>query len=174
MSVSVRTILLILVAAGLGVFAACGPVRSTVVLIQADQALKEARSLGSMETAPYPTQLAEELIEKAREEQGYSSYDTATQLAEEAKALAEDAVKLARATAVEATEEGPAEEGPAEEGPAEEGPAEEGPAEEGPVEEGPAEEGQAEEGQAEEGQAEEGQAEEGPAEEGQAGEEPAP
>ena len=162
MSVAVRTILLILVAAGLGALAACGPVRSTVVLIQADQTLREARSLGSVETAPYPTLLAEELIEKAREEQGYASYDTATQLAEEAKMLAEDAVKIARDSAVEAAE-GQAEEAPAGEGPAEEGPAGEGPAEEGPAEEGPAEEGPAEEGPAEEGQAEEEQVREEPA-----------
>ena len=158
MSVAVRTILLTLVAAGLGSLAACGPVRSTVVLIQADQTLREARSLGSVETAPYPTLLAEELIEKAREEQGYASYDTATKLAEDAKMLAEDAVKIARDSAVEAVE----------------GQAGEGQAEEGQAEEGQAEEGQAEEGQAEEGQAEEGQAEEGQAGEGQVGEEPAP
>jgi len=87
---------LIVAAALLGVLAACGPVRSTIVLIQADEALKEARELGSAEVAPYPTTLAQELIEKAREEQGYSSYDTATKLAEEARALARDAVKLAR------------------------------------------------------------------------------
>jgi hypothetical protein len=72
----------------------CGPIRSTVGMIQADQVLKEARELGAEEVAPYPMQMAERLLEKAFEEQNNASYDTSWQLATEAKELAQTAIDL--------------------------------------------------------------------------------
>jgi hypothetical protein len=117
MSFAVRVSLLTLVVVLPTLLAACGPVRSTIVLIQADTALREARALGSAETAPYPTEMSSRLIEKAKEEQGYSSYDTATVLAEDARMLARDALRLAKEAAPAEEEAAPAEEeaAPAEE-----------------------------------------------------------
>ena len=153
MSIVVRASFLILALLLPTVLAACGPVRSTVVLIQADKALREARALGSAEIAPYPTEMSSQLIEKAKEEQGYSSYDTATVLAEDARTLARDALRLAK-------ESGAAEEPAAEEPAAEEPAAEEPAAEEPAAEEPAAEEPAAEEPAAEEPAAEEPAAEE--------------
>ncbi len=99
MSFAVRASLLTLVVVLPTLLAACGPVRSTIVLIQADTALREARALGSAEVAPYPTEMSSRLIEKAKEEQGYSSYDTATVLAEDARMLARDALRMAKEAA---------------------------------------------------------------------------
>lgn len=65
----------------------CGPIRSTVGIIQAEQVLREARELGAAEVAPYPMTVAEELVRKAVEEQGYADYSTSWQLATEARDL---------------------------------------------------------------------------------------
>ena len=107
MPVAVRISLVSLVLVLPVLLGACGPVRSTIVLIQAEEALREARSLGSAESAPYPTEMSARLIEKAKEEQGYSSYDTATVLAEDARMLARDALRIVKESeqAEEASEE---------------------------------------------------------------------
>ncbi len=65
----------------------CGPIRSTVGIIQAEQVLKEAHQLGAGEHAPYPMAVAEALVAKALEEQGYADYSTSWQLATEARDL---------------------------------------------------------------------------------------
>ena len=132
----------------------CGPVRSTIGLVDAERALREAQDAGSVERAPYQTAMAEELLDKAREAQGRSTYDDSMYLANESMTWATRARDVATG-AVEAptpeplpdlgSEETPAEETPAEETPAEETPAEETPAEETPAEETPAEETPAEE-----------------------------
>ena len=93
---ALRLICLSVVASMVALLCACGPIRSTVVLIQAERGLQEARALGSAELAPYPTEMSARLIAKAKEEQGYSSFDTATVLAEDARKLAGDALRLAK------------------------------------------------------------------------------
>lgn len=75
---------------------ACGPIRSTVGLIRADQALAEAREMNAVEHAPYPMTLAESLRDKAWEEQGYAQYDTSMNMANEAEKLAREAIKVTR------------------------------------------------------------------------------
>ncbi len=70
---------------------ACGPIRSTVGIIEAEQTLKAAREAGAAELAPYPFALAERLLAKAIEEQGYADYYASWKLAVEAKGLAEEA-----------------------------------------------------------------------------------
>lgn len=70
----------------------CGPIRSTVGIIQAEQVLKEARELGVEQTAPYPMAVAQELVAKAIEEQGYADYSTSWQLATEARDLVQAAL----------------------------------------------------------------------------------
>jgi hypothetical protein len=76
---------------------ACGPVRSTVGLIRADQALAEAREINAAEHAAYAMTLAEALRDKAWEEQGYAQYDTSMNLAQEAETLAREAIQVTRA-----------------------------------------------------------------------------
>jgi hypothetical protein len=76
---------------------ACGPVRSTVGLIRADQALAEAREVNAAEHAAYAMTLAEALRDKAWEEQGYAQYDTSMNLAKEAETLAREAIQVTRA-----------------------------------------------------------------------------
>ncbi|MEE2827562.1 MAG: hypothetical protein VX498_00120, partial [Myxococcota bacterium] len=100
---------------------ACGPVRSTLGLIQADKALQEAREMQAAEHAPYPMTLAESLRKKAFEEQGYGAYDTAMNMAREAESLARAAIEVTRA----ATAPAPAVSPPADEA---EGKAEDDPA----------------------------------------------
>jgi hypothetical protein len=75
---------------------ACGPIRSTVGLIRADQALAEAREMNAGEHAPYPMTLAESLRAKAWEEQGYAQYDTSMNMANEAEKLAREAIQVTR------------------------------------------------------------------------------
>jgi len=74
----------------------CGPILSTVGLVRAEKALQEAVAAGSEQRAPYPTELARNLLSKAREEQGYSAYDVSTDLAEQAQTLAVEALEICR------------------------------------------------------------------------------
>ncbi len=72
----------------------CGPIRSTVGLVEAERAIKDARAAGAQSKAPYPYTLADELLRKAREEQGYAAYFDSFTLAKEAKLQAEEAHRL--------------------------------------------------------------------------------
>ena len=78
---------LILLPLLLALAAGCGPIRSTVGIIQAEQVIAEARELGAEEVSPYPMAVAEALVEKAIEEQGYADYSSSWQLAAEARDL---------------------------------------------------------------------------------------
>lgn len=64
--------------------AGCGPIRSTVGIVQAEQVLREARELGAEESAPYAIAVAEGLLAKSIEEQGHAEYSTSWALAIEA------------------------------------------------------------------------------------------
>ena len=85
---------LLLVAGSL--LAGCGAIRSTVGIVEAEKALRAAEEAGARETAPYATTLADQLLDKAREEQGYAEYSTSFELAREAEAKANEALELAR------------------------------------------------------------------------------
>jgi len=74
----------------------CGAIRSTVGIIEAEKALSQAHEAGAKELAPFPTTLAQELLDKAREEMGYADYSRSYEMAMEAKLLAEDATREAR------------------------------------------------------------------------------
>ncbi|MCO4772747.1 MAG: DUF4398 domain-containing protein [Deltaproteobacteria bacterium] len=80
----------------------CGAIRSTVGIIEAEKALKSAHEAGAKERAPYPTTLAEEMLDKAREELGYAEYSRSYQFAREAKELAANAETVARENPVTA------------------------------------------------------------------------
>ncbi len=59
------------------VLSACGPVRYTGVLWEADKELEAARAAGAAERATYELTLAEEYLHKARDVAGHALYDDA-------------------------------------------------------------------------------------------------
>ncbi len=79
----------------LAVTPGCGAIRSTVSIVQADKVIRQARDAGAATAAPYPMQVAEDLLMKAREEQGYASYSRSFALAREARAVAQTALDAA-------------------------------------------------------------------------------
>lgn len=81
----------------LALLVSCGPIRSTVGIIEAGQSLDAAREAGAAELAPYPFALAERLLAKAVEEQGYADYYASWKLATEAKAFADEATTASAA-----------------------------------------------------------------------------
>ena len=70
----------------------CGAIRSTVSIIEADKVIRAAQDAGGAEAAPYPMRIAEDLLAKAREEQGYADYSRSFALAREARAVAQKAL----------------------------------------------------------------------------------
>ena len=95
----IRLLLLALAAVVLG---ACGPTKSTALILDADVQLEAARTAGADKLAPYEYTAAGQYLHKAREEQGYSDFEVAIDFAQ--KAL-DNAVK-AKKKAMEATAEG--------------------------------------------------------------------
>jgi hypothetical protein len=91
-----KALLLIIALAPL---AACGPIQSTSVLIDADVALEAARTAGAPITAVYEYTGAEVYLHKAREAQGRAQYEASTRFAAKAIELA----KTARTKAAEAS-----------------------------------------------------------------------
>ncbi len=91
-----RTATLLLLAGLLSLGAGCGPIRSTMGLVDAEKALREAHDAGSVEKAPYQTAMAEELLERAHEASGRSTYDASMHLAGESAAWSLKAKDIAR------------------------------------------------------------------------------
>lgn len=87
--------ILLLVGAG----AACGPVRSTAYLLDADVALQAAKTAGAETYAPYEYTSAQLYLFKAREEVGYSDYQVAVEFATKASKFANEARDKALAAA---------------------------------------------------------------------------
>jgi hypothetical protein len=77
---------------------ACGPVRSTAFLTDADNQLEAARQAGAEKHAPYEWTAATLYLHKAREEMGRSQYEYAVDFARKASTYAAEA----RAAAVKA------------------------------------------------------------------------
>lgn len=69
----------------------CGPLESTVVILEADKALAEAEVKGAPQKAPYEYNAARAYLHKAREEQGYADYELAIDYGNKAKELARQA-----------------------------------------------------------------------------------
>jgi hypothetical protein len=68
--------------------AACGPTKSTAVIMDADVQLTAAKTAGAEKLAPYDYTAASQYLHKAREEQGYSDYEEAIDFAEKARSHA--------------------------------------------------------------------------------------
>ena len=84
--------------------AACGPIKSTPALIEADVEVQAARSAGAAKSAIYELTSAEEYLRKAREEASYAQYQAATDFAEKARDLAKKARERAIAASNRPTE----------------------------------------------------------------------
>ncbi len=74
----------------------CGPITATTSIADATVALEAARGIEAEQYAIYEYQSAVEYLRKAREEEGYSDFQRAIDLAKKARAFAEDAREKAR------------------------------------------------------------------------------
>jgi outer membrane biogenesis lipoprotein LolB len=99
--VSVRLVLAFL---ALATLAACGPIRSTAALIDADVEIEAARAAGAAQTSTYEFTGAEAYLKKAREVSGRAEYEAATRFAAKSLALAKEARKNAVAASNKAQE----------------------------------------------------------------------
>jgi len=74
----------------------CGPVEYTAVILDASEAVSEARAADAHVYAPYEYYYAKEHIRKAREEAGYADYQAAIDLGRTAEEYATKARDIAR------------------------------------------------------------------------------
>jgi len=75
--------------------AACGPVRATSVIGDAEAAVTRARAVGGEKVAPYETVSAQLYLAKAREQQGRAQYGAAEELARQSLRFAQEAIERA-------------------------------------------------------------------------------
>jgi len=94
--------LLAVVVATAGAVTGCGPVQSTAYLLDAEVQIEAARTAGAEKLAPYEWTAANLYIHKAREEVGYSDFETGVEFAQKASRFARDA----RSKAMSATSKG--------------------------------------------------------------------
>jgi hypothetical protein len=71
--------------------AACGPVRATSVIGEAETAVARVRAADGERIAPYETISAELFLEKAREQRGRAQYGAAEDLARQSLRFAREA-----------------------------------------------------------------------------------
>jgi hypothetical protein len=93
MSFALRSAAVVLALVTLG---ACGPVEYTAVILDASEAVAEAREADAHMHAPYEYYYAKEHIRKAREEAGYADYQVAIELGRTAEQFAVKARDIAR------------------------------------------------------------------------------
>jgi hypothetical protein len=93
----------ILLAAGSG----CGPIKSTAFLLDAEVQIEAAKTAGAEKLAPYEWTSANLYIHKAREEVGYSDFETGVEYAGKASKYANDARDKAMAAVRGDTGPGP-------------------------------------------------------------------
>jgi len=79
----------------LALAAACGPVRATSVIGDAEAAVTRARAAGGEKVAPYETVSAELYLVKAREQQSRAQYGAAEELARQSLRFAQEAIERA-------------------------------------------------------------------------------
>jgi hypothetical protein len=95
--------LLVLVAVA-GALSGCGPIKSTSHLLDAEVQIQAARTAGAEKLAPYEWTAANLYIHKAREEVGYSDYQSGVDFAEKAARFATEAREKALAVATDTTD----------------------------------------------------------------------
>jgi len=94
--VTLRWLLLLVIVAV--VETACGPIRSTAGLVDAQKMLQAAENEEADSVAQYEMTLARRYLDKAYEELGYNDYYTAEQMARKAEEHAEAALQKALGT----------------------------------------------------------------------------
>lgn len=85
-----------------GALSGCGPVQSTAYLLDAEVQIEAARTAGAEKLSPYEWTSANLYIHKAREEVGYSDFETGVEFAQKASRFANEA----RTKAMAATSKG--------------------------------------------------------------------
>ena len=80
-----------LLALGVLLSCACGPVAATSVIADAEIAASRAHASDGMKQAPYETTSADLYLQKAKEQQGRAKYGEAMELAKRAQGYAETA-----------------------------------------------------------------------------------
>jgi hypothetical protein len=96
--------LTVLLVAAVSVLAACGPVKSTANLLDAEVQIQAARTAGAEKLAPYEWTAANLYLHKAREEVGYSDYQAGVDFAVKASRFANEAREKAMAVAADSTD----------------------------------------------------------------------
>lgn len=81
--------------------AACGPIQSGTVLVEATAEVAAARAAQADELSPFEFEAAEAYLHKAREEQSYADYEVSVGFAEKSR----DCARVARMRAEAATRE---------------------------------------------------------------------
>lgn len=79
---------------------ACGPIRSTASLVDAQKMIKAAENEQAEKFALYEMTLARRYMDKAYEELGYSDYFAAEQMAQKAELHAETALQISLGTEI--------------------------------------------------------------------------
>ncbi len=74
----------------------CGPIGYTVTVLDATEAVEEARTAGAPATAPYEYYYAQAFLDKAREEAGEAEYQNSMELSGTASTYGRRARDLAR------------------------------------------------------------------------------
>ena len=90
--------LLVLLAVA-GALSGCGPIKSTSNLLDAEVQIQAARTAGAEKLAPYEWTAANLYIHKAREEVGYSDYQSGVDFAVKASRYATEAREKALSVA---------------------------------------------------------------------------
>ena len=87
--------------AAVSLLAACGPVKSTSNILDAEVQIQAARTAGAEKLAPYEWTAANLYLHKAREEVGYSDYQAGVDFAVKASRFANEAREKAMSVAAE-------------------------------------------------------------------------
>ena len=74
----------------------CGPIGYTVTVLDATEAVEEARQAGAATTAPYEYYYAQAFLDKAREQAGQAEYQNSIELSGTARQYGQRARDLAR------------------------------------------------------------------------------
>ena len=75
-----------------GALAACGPIRSTSILVDAAAEVAAAKTAGAQKHTPFELRSAEAYLKKAREEQGHADFEVSIALAQRARDCARAAL----------------------------------------------------------------------------------
>lgn len=84
-------VLLVFWCAVVMLISACGPIKSTTQISNAETSFEAAKLANAEKLAPYEYYMAEQLLNKAREEWGYSDFEMSADYAEKARDFADKA-----------------------------------------------------------------------------------